>query len=98
MVRITITLPVPLAISDVRQNGKNKPRVITLARGRVTIRKHGAQTVSLRLTAAGRKFVASHKGRVTATVAVAMTIHGHARVVKQRLRIKITKASNHQQR
>jgi hypothetical protein len=97
-VRITITLLAPLTASEARQKAKTKPPVITLARGKVTIRKHGAQTVRLRLTAAGRRFAASHNGQVTVTAAVAMTIHGHIRVVNQRLKIKIRKPSKPKQR
>jgi hypothetical protein len=92
-VRITISLLSPLKASDASQKAKSKPPVITLARGKVTIRKHGPQTVRLRLTAAGRRFAASHNGQVTVTAAMAMTIHGHTRVVNQRLKIKIMKPS-----
>jgi hypothetical protein len=95
-VAVTITRP-PFVRADVaRDRGKSQPPVATLATGRVTIRKHGAQTVRLRLTAAGRRFVASHRGRVILTATVAITIHGHTTVVKRRLTIKIAKASNRQ--
>jgi hypothetical protein len=97
-VRITISLIAPLTTSNTRQKAKSKPPVITLAHGRVTIRKHGAQKVRLRLTAAGRRFVASHNGQVTVTAAVAMTIHGHNRVARQRLKIKIMKPSKRKTR
>jgi hypothetical protein len=96
--RITITLRAPLAASDARQKTKTKLPVITLARGKVTLRKHGPQTVRLRLTAAGRSFAASHHGQVTVTAAVAVTIHGHTRVVNQRLKIKIMKPSKRKTR
>jgi hypothetical protein len=98
LARITVTLPAPLRATDARQTTKRKPPVITLARGTVTIKKHGAQTVRLRLTAAGRRFVASHSGQVTVNAAVAMTIQGHTRVLNQRLKIKITKPSKRKQR
>jgi hypothetical protein len=97
-VRITISLHAPLTASDARQKAKTKPPVITLARGKVTIRKHGMHTVRLRLTAAGRRFAASHNGQVTVTAAMAMTIHGHTRVVNQRLNIKILKPSKRRAR
>jgi hypothetical protein len=95
-VRFTITtLAISLRASDARLKVTSKPRVITLARGKITIRKRSLRRVRLRLTAAGRKFVASRKGRVTVTVAVATTIHGHTSVLKQRLTIKITKTRKH---
>jgi hypothetical protein len=93
--RVTITLPASLGASDARQNARSKALGITLARGTVTIRKRGLHRVRLHVTPAGRKFVVSHKGRVTVTVAVAMTIHGHTSVVKQLLTIKITKTRKH---
>jgi hypothetical protein len=96
--RITVTLFAPLTASDARQAAKTKPPVITLARGRVTIRRHGPQAVRLRLTGAGRRFAASHHGRVTVTAAVAMTVHGRTRVVRQRLKLKIMKPSKGKQR
>jgi hypothetical protein len=95
---VTITLPAALLASDARQNGNSKPPLVTLARGSVTIKKHGAQTVRLSLTAAGRRFVASHNGKVTVTAAVAITSAGHTTVARQRLKIKIMKPSRRQQR
>jgi hypothetical protein len=95
---VTITLPAALRASAPHRKGKSKPPVITLARGRVTIRKHGAQTVRLRLTAAGRRFAASHNGKVTVTAAVAITSARHTTVASQRLKLKITKQSKRQHR
>jgi hypothetical protein len=96
-VRITITLLAPLTASDARRKAKSKPPVITLAGGKVTIRKDGPRTVRLRLTAAGRRFVASHHGQVTVNAALAITVHGHTRVINQRLKIKIITASKRKQ-
>jgi hypothetical protein len=95
-VAVTITRPAFLRADVTRHKGKTQPPVATLATGKVTIRKHGAQTVRLRLTAAGRRFVASHKGRVTLNATVAITIRGHTTMVKRRLTIKITKPSKRQ--
>jgi hypothetical protein len=92
-VAVTITRPPFLRADVTRQNGKSQPPRATLATGTVTIRKHGAQMVRLRLTAAGRRFVASHKGRVTLNATVAITVHGHTAVVKRHLTIKIAKPS-----
>jgi hypothetical protein len=96
--RITVTLITPLPASDARHKAKAKPPVITLARGTVAIRKRGRQTVRLRLTAAGRRVVASHHGQVTVNAAVAITIHGHTGTFSQRLKIKIIKPSSRHQR
>ncbi len=95
---VTITLPAGLRASGARQQGKSKPPVVTLARGRITIRKHGAQTVRLSLTAAGRRFVASHNGKVAVNAAVTITNGGHTTVATRRLEIKIKKPIKRQQR
>lgn len=93
--RITITAPASRLATDARENGQAKPRVITLARASVTIRKHGVQRARLRLTSAGRRFVATHSGRVTVTAAIAMTIDGHTRVLTRRLTLTIAKPGKH---
>jgi hypothetical protein len=95
-VRITISLVAPLRASDARLSTKRKPSVITLARGKVTIRKHGPHSVLLHLTPAGRRFASSHHGHVNVNAALAVTVDGHTRVIHQRLTIKITKAGKHQ--
>jgi hypothetical protein len=84
-----------LLASDVRRNGKSKPRIVTLARGSVTIRKHGRQNVTLRLTPAGRRFVAAHGVRVAVTAVIDMTVNGRTRVIKTPLTLKIKKPSTH---
>jgi hypothetical protein len=88
--RVSVTAALPLA-ADARHRGKRNPPVITLARGTVTIRRGDAQQVTLRLTSAGRRFVASHHGRVTATATIATTINGHTSVLKSRLTLRIAK-------
>jgi hypothetical protein len=90
--RVTVNFPVSLRAGEARQHATGKPRVITLARGAITVKTHRLHTVRLRLTAAGRRFVAFHTGRVTVTVAVAMTIRGHTHRTKQRLTLTIAKA------
>jgi hypothetical protein len=91
--RITMTVRAPALAIDARKTGKRKPPVITLAGGTVTIRKRAKQQVTLRLTSAGRKFVASHHGRVTVTAKIATTINGHTRTLTRRLTLKIAMPS-----
>ena len=95
--RVTVTSILALRASDAPRKAKRKPSAITLAHGAVTIKKHGAQTVRLRLTPAGRRFVAAHKGHVTVNVAVVMTIAGHTRVANQHLKVEIIKPNKSQQ-
>jgi hypothetical protein len=94
---VTVTAPVPQLATDARTPHKRSRLTITLARGTVTIRKHGTQTVALRLTSTGRRFVASHHGRVTATATIATTIGGHTRTVKSRLTLRLATPGNRQQ-
>jgi ELWxxDGT repeat protein len=93
---VKITVPAGLRASAARKHRKTKPPVITLARGTVTIRKHGPHPVRLRLTAAGRRFITAHRGRLTVNVVIAMTSRGHTTAVSQRITIKITKTRKSQ--
>jgi hypothetical protein len=80
-----------LLAADARLEHKSKRPIISLARGTVTIRKHRVQKITLQLTSAGRRFIASHHGRVNATATIATTIRGHTTVVKNRLTLRIAK-------
>jgi hypothetical protein len=84
-----MTVRAPALASDARKTGKRKLPVITLARGAVTIRKHGPQRATLRLTSAGRKYVSAHHGRVTVTATIATTVNGLTRTLKRPLTLKI---------
>jgi hypothetical protein len=86
MLRATITRPPALSAT-----ATTKPGVVTLASGRVTLRRGGAKTVRLHLTAAGRRFAVSHHGKITLIAAVAVTVRGHTSVVKERLTTTITR-------
>jgi hypothetical protein len=91
--RITMTVRAPALVIDARNAGKRNPPVITLARGTVTIRKHGPQRATLRLTGAGRRYIASHHGRVSVTATIATTVNGHTRTLKRPLTLKIAERS-----
>jgi hypothetical protein len=95
---VKITVPAGLQASPARKHRKTKPPVITLARGTVTIRKHGPHPVRLRLTAAGRRLITAHRGHLTVNVLIAMTSRGHTTAVSQRITIKITKTRKSQPR
>jgi hypothetical protein len=95
--RVTITVPGPALAFDGRTSGKRKPQVITLARGIVTIRKRGPQRGTLRLTSAGRRYLARHHRRLTATATIATTINGRHKLLKQRLVLEIAKPAKRSQ-
>jgi hypothetical protein len=90
-VRITLTVSALRLAAD--RAGKHRRRVITLARGTSRIRKHGARKVVLRLTSAGRRFIAAHRGRISVTARMALSIHGHTAVVKRRLTLRIERST-----
>jgi Bacterial Ig-like domain (group 3) len=94
VMKIAVTVPRIVLSPDARKKGVSKPSVITLATGSVTLRKRGAKTVRLRLTPAGRRFVATHDGRVAVVAAVSETIGRHTAVVNHRLRLTINKTSH----
>jgi hypothetical protein len=97
--RVTMTVPGPALAVDARKStGKRKPPVITLAQGTVTIRKHGPQRATLRLTSAGRRYIAAHHGRLTVTATIATTINGRHKVLKQHLMLKIARPTIGRQR
>jgi hypothetical protein len=66
-----------------------KAKTVTLAAGTFTIRRHGAQKLTLRLTKSGRRVIAHRHGRLTATVLVKAKLHRS--VVQATRTIKITK-------
>jgi uncharacterized delta-60 repeat protein len=96
--RVTMTVPGPAQAVDARKStGKRKPPVVTLAQGNVTIRKHGPQRATLRLTSAGRRYIAAHHGRLTVTVTIATTVNGRHSVLKQHLMLKIARPTKGRQ-
>jgi hypothetical protein len=86
---ITITDPPPQASMTRVERKKTKPA--TLARGTFTLHKRGAQKVKIRLTKAGKKYMASHHGTVKLTAAVSQTIAGHKTHLTKTIKIKISK-------
>ena len=67
---------------------KGKHRTVTLGSGKFTIKSKGSHKLAVKLSAAGRKFVRSHSGRVKITAKVSEL---HGKVTTRTLELKIPK-------
>ncbi len=67
---------------------KGKHRSVTLGSGKFTIKSKGSHKLAVKLSAAGRRFVRSHSGRVKITAKVSEL---HGKVTTRRLELKIPK-------
>jgi hypothetical protein len=89
-VTITITSStVTVTTSSVGLKKKKKPKNVTLAKGKFTITKSGAHKLSVKLTGAGKKFLASKKGHVKVGSTIAETVQKHTTLTKRNLTLAI---------
>jgi hypothetical protein len=68
---------------------KKKRRTVTLAKGRFTITKAGAHKLSVRLTVAGKKFLAAKKGHIKVGSTITETVAKHTKVSARNLTLTI---------
>ena len=70
---VTVTITISEASASAARKGKkhHKPKIVTIASGTFTIHTKGPQKLSVRLTKAGKKLLASHHGHLGAKVLVA---------------------------
>jgi hypothetical protein len=87
----TITITDPPVQASIARVERRKAKPATLARGKFTLHKRGAQRVTLRLTKAGKKYMASHHGTVKLSGAVSQTIAGHKVHLTKTIKVKISK-------
>lgn len=87
----TVTITITISGASAARKGHGKPRKITLAGGRFTIRKHGAQRLSLRLTKEGRKLLGRHHGRLTASLLAVEKLNGHTLQTTKTIKISPAK-------
>lgn len=88
----TVTITITVEGASIARKGHSKPRKITLASGTFTIRKHGPQRLQLHLTKAGRKLLARHHGRLTASLLASEKLSGHSVGVAKTIKIRPAKA------
>ncbi len=88
----TITITDPSAHqASISRVERTKAKPATLAHGTFTLHKGGPQMVKLRLTKAGKKYMASHHGTVQLSAAVSQTIAGHKMNLTKTIKVKISK-------
>jgi hypothetical protein len=68
---------------------KKKPKNVTLAKGKFTITKSGAHKLSVKLTPAGKRFLASKKGHVKVGSTITETVAKHTKVITRNLSLTI---------
>jgi hypothetical protein len=68
---------------------KKKPKNVTLAKGKFTITKSGVHKLSVKLTAAGKKFLASKKGHLKVGSTITETVAKHTKVTTRNLSLTI---------
>lgn len=87
----TVTITITISGASSARKGHGKPHKITLAGGTFTIRKHGAQRLSVHLTKEGRKLLGRHHGRLTASLVAAEKLHGHTLQTTKTIKISPAK-------
>ncbi len=85
---VTLTVTVPTASAASARKSKKKPKSVTLASGTFTLHKGGTQKVTLHLTKAGKKALAAHHGRLTASLQLSEKIDGHTILSTKTIKIK----------
>jgi hypothetical protein len=89
-VTITITSStVTVHTSAMALKKKKKPKNVTLARGKFTITKSGAHKLSVKLTTAGKRFLASKKGHLKVGSTITETVAKHTKVITRNLTMTI---------
>jgi hypothetical protein len=71
---------------------KRKPKNVTLAKGKFTITKAGAHKLAVKLTPAGKKFLAAKKGHIKVGSTIAETVAKHTKVSTRNLTLTIKPA------
>jgi hypothetical protein len=96
-VTITLTAPETVVVNAhtaavAAKKGKKKPKIVTLGKGKFTITKAGGKKLSVKLSGAGKKFLASRKGHVKITGLFSETLEKHTTQTKRTLTLAIKQA------
>jgi hypothetical protein len=84
----TVTVHASSASIARSKSKKGKHRRVTLGGGKFTLKSKGSHKLAVKLSAAGRRFVRSHSGRVKITAKVSEL---HGKVTTRTLELKIRK-------
>ena len=93
-ITITLTAPETVVVNAhtarlAAKKGKRKPKIVTLGKGKFTITKTGSKKLSVKLSGAGKKFLASRKGHVKVTGLFAETLQKQTTQTKRTLTLAI---------
>jgi len=91
-VTITITSSTVTVTKSSVSLKKKKPKSVTLAKGKFTITKSGAHKLAVKLTPAGKKFLASKKGHIKVGGTISETAAKHTKVTTRNLTLAIKPA------
>lgn len=86
---ITITITSSTVIVQKASASLKKAKAVILARGRFRITKGGARKLAVKLTPAGKKFLAAKKGHVKVGSVVAETVARHTQVTRRNLTLTV---------
>jgi hypothetical protein len=93
-ISITLTAPETVVVNAhtaavAAKKGKTKTKIVTLGKGRFTITKAGAKKLSVKLSGAGKRFLASRKGHVKISGLISETVQKHTTQTKRTLTLAI---------
>ncbi|HTU95754.1 MAG TPA: hypothetical protein VMF14_07925 [Solirubrobacteraceae bacterium] len=93
-VTITLTAPGPGSVSGhtaAVAAKKGKAKTVTLGKGKFSITKKGAKKLAVKLSRAGKRFLASKKGHVKISGVFSETVQKHTTQTKRTLTLKLPK-------
>jgi hypothetical protein len=95
-VTITLTSPGTVTIkAGTARVGGRRTKAITVGKGRFTIRKKGSHKLAIKLSKAGRAYLAKRHGKVKLNVSLTERASGHSVVTKRTVSVKLTKPKHH---
>jgi hypothetical protein len=94
-ITITITSSTVTVTTSSSALKKHQPKSVTLAKGKFRITKSGAHRLAVKLTPAGKKFLASKAGHIKVGSTIKETVAKHTKVSARNLRLTIKPAKRH---
>jgi hypothetical protein len=88
-ITITITSSTVTVHTSAVALKKRKPKNVTLAKGKFTITKSGAHKLAVKLTGAGKRFLASKRGHIKVGSTITETVAKHSKVSARNLTLTI---------
>ncbi len=96
-IAITLTAPETVIVNAhtaavSAKKGKKKTKTVTLGKGKFTITKSGAKKLAVKLSSAGKKFLATKKGHVKISGVFTETVQKHTTQTKRTLNVALKPA------